>query len=188
MNFNNDIENCLSVLHSGGTILYPTDTIWGIGCDATNSDAVNKIIRIKNRPKNKSFIVLVSDEKELMQYVATLDLEVLIYLEKVKKPTTVIYPNAIGLADNILSDNGSVAIRICKDEFCKTLIKRFRKPIVSTSANISSETSPGNFFEISTDVKDKVDYVVVFKQNILTKSVQSSIIEWNNGELKVIRP
>jgi L-threonylcarbamoyladenylate synthase len=188
MNFNNDIENCLSVLHSGGTILYPTDTIWGIGCDATNSDAVNKIIRIKNRPKNKSFIVLVSDEKELMQYVATLDLEVLIYLEKVKKPTTVIYPNAIGLADNILSDNGSVAIRICKDEFCKTLIKRFRKPIVSTSANISSETSPGNFFEISTDVKDKVDYVVVFKQNILTKSVQSSIIEWENGELKVIRP
>lgn len=187
MSFNNDIEKCLTVLQNGGTILYPTDTIWGIGCDATNSDAVKKIIQIKHRPQNKSFIVLVSDEKELMQYTASLDLEILIYLEKIKKPTTVIYPHAIGLAENLLANNGSVAIRICKDEFCKTLIKRFRKPIVSTSANISNTPSPGNFIEISNEIKDNVDYVVVYKQNQLNITVQSAIIEWNNGEIIKLR-
>ena len=187
MNFDNDIEACLSILHSGGVILYPTDTIWGLGCDATNEQAVEKIIQLKKRAAHKSFVVLVSDEKELMQYVATLDLEIFNYLDKQQKPTTVIYPHAIGLAENVLANDGSVAIRICKDEFCKTLIKRFRKPIVSTSANISNEPSPKNFSTIPSIIKKTVDYVVMHRQNEQTETQPSSIIKWINGEAEVIR-
>ncbi len=187
MNFDNDIEACLSILHSGGVILYPTDTIWGLGCDATNEQAVEKIIQLKKRTTHKSFVVLVSDEKELMQYVATLDLEIFNYLDKQQKPTTVIYPHAIGLAENVLANDGSVAIRICKDEFCKTLIKRFRKPIVSTSANISNEPSPKNFSTIPLSIKKAVDYVVIHRQNEQTETQPSSIIKWINGEVEVIR-
>lgn len=187
MNFDNDIEACLSILHSGGVILYPTDTIWGLGCDATNEQAVEKIIQLKKRTTHKSFVVLVSDEKELMQYVATLDLEIFNYLDKQQKPTTVIYSHAIGLAENVLANDGSVAIRICKDEFCKTLIKRFRKPIVSTSANISNEPSPKNFSTIPSIIKKTVDYVVMHRQNEQTETQPSSIIKWINGEAEVIR-
>lgn len=187
MNFDNDIEACLSILHSGGVILYPTDTIWGLGCDATNEQSVEKIIQLKKRAAHKSFVVLVSDEKELMQYVATLDLEIFNYLDKQQKPTTVIYPHAIGLAENVLANDGSVAIRICKDEFCKTLIKRFRKPIVSTSANISNEPSPKNFSTIPSIIKKTVDYVVMHRQNEQTETQPSSIIKWINGEAEVIR-
>ncbi|MBX2932562.1 MAG: threonylcarbamoyl-AMP synthase [Chitinophagaceae bacterium] len=185
--FNTDIEACLHVLHNEGTILYPTDTIWGIGCDATSNIAVEKIIQLKQRPAHKSFVVLVSNEKELMQYVATLDLEIFNYLDKQTKPTTVIYPHAIGLADNVLAADGSVAIRICKDEFCKTLIKRFRKPIVSTSANISNELSPINFYSIHQSIKDGVDYVVQHRQNDNTQATPSSIIQWVNGQVNIIR-
>ncbi|HMZ47040.1 MAG TPA: L-threonylcarbamoyladenylate synthase [Chitinophagaceae bacterium] len=187
MNFNSDIEACLHILHNGGIILYPTDTIWGIGCDATNEDAVEKIIQLKQRVANKNFIVLVSDEKELMQYVAALDLEIFNYLETQKKPTTVIYHQAIGLANSVIAEDGSVAIRICKDEFCKTLIKRFRKPIVSTSANISNQPSPKLFLDISNEIKNGVDYVVAHKQNDQTPSTPSSIIEWKNGEIINVR-
>ncbi len=185
--FETDIENCLRVLQSGGIILYPTDTIWGIGCDATNAAAVEKIIELKNRPANKSFVVLVADERELMQYVASLDLEIFNYLDRTTKPTTIIYESAIGLADNVIADNGSVAIRICKDEFCKHLIKRFRKPIVSTSANTSGMPSPPAFSEIETIIKGGVDYVVQHKQDVATAATPSSIIKWNNGKAEVIR-
>ncbi len=185
--FETDIENCLRVIQGGGTILYPTDTIWGIGCDATNAAAVEKIIELKNRPANKSFVVLVADERELMQYVASLDLEIFNYLDQTTKPTTVIYESAIGLADNVIADNGSVAIRICKDEFCKHLIKRFRKPIVSTSANTSGMPSPPAFAEIETIIKSGVDYVVQHKQDVVTAAAPSSIIKWNNGKAVVIR-
>ena len=185
--FETDIENCLRVLQNGGTILYPTDTIWGIGCDATNAAAVEKIIELKNRPANKSFVVLVADERELMKYVASLDLEIFNYLDKTVQPTTVIYESAIGLADNVIADNGSVAIRICKDEFCKHLIKRFRKPIVSTSANTSGMPAPSVFAEIETVIKNVVDYVVNHKQDVATAATPSSIIKWNNGQAEVIR-
>jgi L-threonylcarbamoyladenylate synthase len=185
--FSNDIEQCLKVLHEGGIILYPTDTIWGIGCDATNEQAVEKIIALKQRPATKSFVVLVASEREVLQYTASPDLAVFDYLDKTTKPTTVIYEHALGLAENVLADDGSVAMRICSDEFCRHLIKRFRKPIVSTSANISGEPSPQNFAAINKLVVDGVDYVVKYKQDDLSKAKASSIIQWKNGEVVVIR-
>ena len=186
--FETDIENSLRVLQNGGIILYPTDTIWGIGCDATNAAAVERIIELKNRPAQKSFVVLVADEKELMKYVATLDLEIFNYLDSTTKPTTVIYEDAIGLADNVLANDGSVAIRICKDEFCKHLIKRFRKPIVSTSANISGMPSPASFAAIEPAVIKGVDYVAKFQQDVTTQALSSSIIKWKDGKIEIIRP
>lgn len=185
--FSNDIENCLSVLQNGGNILYPTDTVWGLGCDATNETAVEKIIDIKQRPQHKSFVVLVADEKMLMQYVAALDLEIFNYLEEQTKPTTVIYQNAIHLAQNVLANDGSVAIRICRDEFCKNLIKRFKKPIVSTSANISNQPTPQFFQEISQEIKKNVDYMVQYQQQNTQPKTPSSIIKWQNGNIMVIR-
>ena len=187
IDFTNDVENCLEILCQGGTILYPTDTIWGLGCDATLPESVEKIIDLKQRPANKSFVVLVADERMLMQYVATLDLEVFNFLEKQSKPTTVIYEHGLNLAENVLASNGSVAIRICKDEFCKTLIKRFRKPIVSTSANISNNPSPQFYSEVDDLIKNGVDYVVKYRQNDNEPKQASSIIKWNNGKIEVLR-
>jgi L-threonylcarbamoyladenylate synthase len=187
MHFENDIEHCLEVLKRGGTILYPTDTIWGIGCDAANALALEKIITLKQRPQQKSFVVLVADEREILKYVAAPDLAVFDYLEQTKKPTTVIYENALGLAENVLAEDGSVAIRICKDEFCRHLIKRFRKPIVSTSANFSGEPSPASFKEINNAILHRVDYVVKYRQDEISKAVPSSIIRWENGRVVVIR-
>ena len=186
--FESDIESCLRVLREGGIILYPTDTIWGIGCDATNAAAVEKIMQLKNRPAEKSFVVLVASENEILQYVAAVDLLVFDYLAAANKPTTVIYENAIGLAENVLANNGSVAIRICKDEFCKHLIKRFRKPIVSTSANLSGMRSPVNYIDIDDAIKNGVDYVVKHRQDDDSKAVPSSIIKWENAQITVIRP
>ena len=185
--FSNDIEQCLKILHGGGIILYPTDTIWGIGCDATNAVAVEKIIALKQRPVVKSFVVLVASEREVLQHVAAPDLAVFDYLEKTTKPTTVIYEHALGLADNVLAEDGSVAIRICNNDFCRHLIKRFRKPIVSTSANISGEASPGNFSVINKLIIDGVDYVVNYKQDDKTKAIASSIIKWQNGAAIILR-
>jgi L-threonylcarbamoyladenylate synthase len=182
-----DIDNCLRVLHSGGIILYPTDTIWGIGCDATNMQAVEKIIALKQRPKSKSFVVLVADERDVLKYVAAPDLAVFDYLQQAHKPTTVIYENALGLAENVLGDDGSVAIRICNDEFCHHLIKRFRKPVVSTSANISGEPPPSIFAEVGNDIKKGVDYVVGYRQDDVERAQPSAIITWKNGALKILR-
>jgi L-threonylcarbamoyladenylate synthase len=186
--FEADIEQCLSVLRNGGTILYPTDTIWGIGCDATNEVAVEKIIDIKNRPAQKSFVILVADERELSEYIVSLDTAVFNYLDTIAKPTTVIYDHAIGLAENVVAANGSVAIRVCKDEFCKHLIKRFGKPVVSTSANLSGQISPSVFQEIDAKVINGVDYVVKYRQLENTPAHASAIVQWKNGEVMIIRP
>jgi L-threonylcarbamoyladenylate synthase len=188
MNFENDILKCLEVLKSGGIILYPTDTIWGIGCDATNESAVKKIYELKRRPGEKSMIVLVADEKEVLRHVTQPDLEVFDYLEKTRKPTTVIYPGAIGFADSLVNQDGSIAIRICKSEFCRHLIKRFRKPIVSTSANFSGQPPPKNFKEISEEIKSNVDYVVQYGQDDKTSAEPSSLIKWEKGKLIILRP
>lgn len=185
--FSNDIEQCLEVLQKGGIILYPTDTIWGIGCDATNEAAVAKIIELKQRPAEKSFVVLVASEREILQYTASPDLAVFDYLQTVAKPVTVIYQHAIGLAENVLANDGSVAIRICNEEFCRHLIKRFRKPIVSTSANVSGRTSPSNFAAIDKEITDGVDYVVKYRQDDSRIVQASSIIAWENGNLRVLR-
>ena len=187
-NFEKDINNSLEQLKQGGIILYPTDTIWGIGCDATNEKAVNKIIQLKQRPQQKSFVVLVASEKDILRYTASPDLSVFDYLQTVKKPATVIYENALGLAQNVCNEDGSVAIRICKDQFCRHLIKRFRKPIVSTSANISGEPSPGNFLQISGAIKQGVDYIVQYKQDDKSLHTASTLIRWKNGKPEIIRP
>lgn len=188
INFEKDIEQCLQVLRDGGLILYPTDTVWGIGCDATNEAAVQKVYALKQRPDEKAMIVLVADERDVLQHVAAPDPAVFDYLEKMTKPTTVIYNNAIGLADNLIGNDGSIAIRICQEVFCKHLIKRFRKPIVSTSANISGQPTAPLFTGISDAIKTGVDYVVQYRQDDTTIAMPSAIIKWNtDGTVVVIR-
>ena len=179
MDFENDIQNCLSTLKSGGVILYPTDTIWGIGCDATDAKAVEKIFQLKKRPDDKAMIVLVGEERDILKYVANADLRVFDYLLQNPKPVTVVYEGAIGLAENLLGKDGSVAIRICNDGFCKHLIKRFRKPIVSTSANISGQPPAMFFSEINDEIKKAVDYVVKYRQDDKTVISPSSVVKWN---------
>ncbi|MGQ0740286.1 MAG: L-threonylcarbamoyladenylate synthase [Bacteroidota bacterium] len=188
MNFENDIEQCLQALKEGGLILYPTDTVWGIGCDASNEKAVEKIYALKKRPDKKALIVLVADEREVMQHTAAPDLAVFDYLQQTNKPTTVIYEGAIGLADNLVAEDGSIALRICGDAFCKQLIKRFRKPIVSTSANISGEPVAGTFAEIADRIKKGVDYIVQYRQEDLQPASASAVIRWRNGTVEVLRP
>jgi L-threonylcarbamoyladenylate synthase len=187
VNFENDIAICLDVLHNGGLILYPTDTVWGIGCDATNAKAVEKVFELKKRPAQKALVVLVADEREILKYVAAPDLEVFDYLQLTKKPTTVIYEGAIGLAENLVAADGSIAIRISQEPFCKHLIKRFRKPVVSTSANISGQPVPALFSTIPVEIKNGVDYIVRYKQNDQTIHEPSSIIKWTNGSITIIR-
>ncbi|HEV7779719.1 MAG TPA: L-threonylcarbamoyladenylate synthase [Chitinophagaceae bacterium] len=188
VDFEKDIEQCLTVLKNGGLILYPTDTVWGIGCDATNEAAVEKIYQLKKRPGEKAMIVLVADERDVLQYVAAPDLQVFDYLAKTEKPTTVIYNGAIGLADNLIAPDGSIAIRICKDEFCRHLLKRFRKPVVSTSANISGEPVAPVFSMITDEIRNGVDHIVQYRQNDTRIAGASAVIKWSNeGEVIIIR-
>ena len=187
VDFQHDIDSCLSTLKNGGVILYPTDTVWGLGCDATNEEAVRKIYSIKQRADEKALIILVADEREVLQYVAAADLSLFDYLGQINNPTTVIYEGAIGLADNLVGRDGSIAIRICRDEFCRHLIRRFRKPIVSTSANISGEIAAGTFKAVQDEIKAQADYVVMYRQDDNTIALPSSIIRWNNGDVEFIR-
>ncbi|HLY70570.1 MAG TPA: L-threonylcarbamoyladenylate synthase [Puia sp.] len=186
--FQNDLKKCIETLIQGGLILYPTDTVWGIGCDATNSSAVKKIFDLKKRADSKSLIVLVAEERDILKCVTQLDLHVFDYLRTVQKPTTVIYEGAIGLADNVMNANGTVAIRVVKEIFCKQLIKQFLRPIVSTSANVSNSTTPQNFAEISAQIKQGVDYIVQYRQEEKTKHQPSSVIQFNkDGTIKMLR-
>ena len=185
--FENDIKACIDTLSRGGIILYPTDTIWGIGCDATNESAVEKIYRVKNRPGEKAMVVLVADDRDILQYTASPDPAIFDYLETLTSPTTVIYENALGLADNLTGEDGSIAIRVCRDEFCRHLIKRFRKPLVSTSANISGSPSPSNFKAIDQSIVEGVDYVVRHRQDEQAKATPSTIVKWIKGEAVKLR-
>jgi L-threonylcarbamoyladenylate synthase len=185
--FEKDIIASLDVLKSGGIILYPTDTIWGIGCDATNGKAVQRIYEVKKRADHKSLIILVAYEREVLKYVASPDLAVFDFLETQTRPTTVIFENAIGLPDELVAEDGSIAIRIVRDEFCRHLIKRFRKPIVSTSANISGTESPKFFGDISQEIKSSVDHIVQWRQDDRTVSEPSQIIRWRKGEVEFLR-
>ncbi len=188
MEFLHDIEECLNVLQSGGLILYPTDTIWGIGCDATNKEAVEKIFKLKNRPDKKSMLILLADEKDILTYVTQPDLKIFDYIKDIKKPTTFIYEGGIGVAENLINEDGTIAIRIVKEDFCRNLIKRFKKPIVSTSANISGYPSPLVYRDIDEAVKSGVDYVVQYRQDDLTPATPSAIIKWNaDGNYTIIR-
>jgi len=189
MKYKNDIEQCLTVLENGGIILYPTDTVWGIGCDATNENAVAKIYALKNRIESKSMIILVAEESEILQYTSPLTNQIFDYLKGIQKPVTVIYPNAKNLAKNIINIDGTVGIRIAKDDFCKELIHAFGKPIVSTSANVSGYPSPGLFSDIDVQIKSGVDYVVHYRQDDDEPKSPSTIIKIkDDGNIEIIRP
>jgi L-threonylcarbamoyladenylate synthase len=189
MEFEKDIENCLAVLQAGGLILYPTDTVWGIGCDATNSAAVSKVYALKQRVAAKSLIVLMADERDVLKYTSQPDLRIFDFLQTVSKPTTVVYEGAIGFADNLVNEDGTVAIRLVEETFCRHLIKRFRKPLVSTSANISGEVSPAFFREVDTRIVEGVDYVVEYRREDETPREPSAIVRWNaDASVTVIRP
>lgn len=183
----NDIEKSLQVLRNGGIIVYPTDTIWGIGCDAINEKAVERIFQLKKRPPQRSMIVLVADEKDILKYTAAADLQAFDYLQHVENPTTMIFEHAIGLAENLLPEDGSIGIRLVKEEFCRHLLKRFKKPIVSTSANISGQPAPAFYDDISCDIISGVDYVVHYRRDDRTAASPSSVVRWKNGEIEIIR-
>ncbi|MBN2484671.1 MAG: threonylcarbamoyl-AMP synthase [Bacteroidales bacterium] len=185
---NNDILRALEVLRNGGLILYPTDTIWGIGCDATNTGAVAKIYDIKKRADSKSMLVLVDTENRLAQYIDKVPEIAWQLIEVADKPMTIIYPGAKNLAENLVADDGSVGIRLVKDEFCKKLIERFKKPIVSTSANISGDRPPAVFNDIPEEIKQGVDYIVEWRQDNLSHATPSSIIKIDaSGRFSIIR-
>ncbi|MCD6113250.1 MAG: threonylcarbamoyl-AMP synthase [Bacteroidales bacterium] len=183
-----EINNTLKVLNKNGIILYPTDTIWGIGCDATNYKAVEKINKIKKRTKDKNFIVLIDDIKKLRNYVENIPEILYDLIESIDTPLTIIYPYAKNLTKNVIAKDNSIGIRITKDVFCKKLIQLFGKPIVSTSANISGEENPIYFNKISKDIINSVDYVVDLFHDRIKEIKPSTIIKLKvNGEFSVIR-
>ena len=183
-----DIKNALKVLREGGVILYPTDTVWGLGCDATNTEAVRKIFAIKKRSDSKSLIVLVNSPAMLTRYVDNPPDVALQVAEWSEKPLTVVYDRGRSLAEGVASADGSVGVRICSDPFCDDLIDAFRKPIISTSANISGEDAPAVFDEISDEIISSADYVCHYRQNDRTKASASSVIRVSaNGVIKILR-
>ena len=183
-----DIKQCLAVLQNGGIILYPTDTVWGIGCDATNEKAVDKIFNVKKRNEEKSMIILLTDEKDILTYTDHPDALIFDYIKGIQKPTTVIYEGAKNLAKNLVNKDGTVGIRIVKDIFCISLIKQFGKPIVSTSSNISGYPSPAFFEDIDVQIKNGVDYIVQHRRDDLTPALPSSVIKLGaDGNVQVLR-
>lgn len=183
-----EIKSALKVLKEGGVILYPTDTIWGIGCDATNEEAVSKVYAIKERADTKSMLVLIHTETLLPSYVTAVPEIAWELIESAVDPLTIIYPGAKNLAKNLIGPGRTIGIRITKDDFCTQLISRFRKPIVSTSANLSGRTSPANFLKIDQLIREKVDYIVNWRQDDYTTAKPSSIIKLGiGGEIDIIR-
>ena len=183
-----EINQAVKVLRSGGIILYPTDTIWGIGCDATNPEAVDKIYKLKQREDTKSMLVLIDTAGRIPSYVSEMPELAWDLIELADKPLTIIYPNAKNLAKNLVAPDGSIGIRVVNHEFCGKLIGRFGRPIVSTSANISGEPYPKSFAQIDGDIKKKVDFVISEKFDFPVSDKPSGIISLGvNGDIKVIR-
>jgi L-threonylcarbamoyladenylate synthase len=185
---NDEIKRTIEVLKKGGIILYPTDTIWGIGCDATNEAAVKRIYELKKRSDEKSMLVLVDSADKLPIYMKQVPEIAYSLIETTDTPLTIIYPDAENLAQNLISPDGTIGIRVAQDEFCKKLISYFKKPLVSTSANISGAPHPGYFDEISDEIRKGVDYIVNWRQSERKKSTPSAIIKLEvNGVFKIIR-
>lgn len=183
-----DIESCLKALHEGQTILYPTDTIWGIGCDATNEEAVKKIVNIKGNRENKSFIILLYSDFQIESYVNRVPEVAYQLLEYAEKPLTLILSNAKNLAPSAIGADGSIGLRIVKHPFCERLLQRFRKPIVSTSANFGGELSPANFDEIDPKLIEKIDYVAQYGRQFQEKNKASTLIKLEeNSRVQIIR-
>jgi L-threonylcarbamoyladenylate synthase len=183
-----DLKKAVEILKGGGIILYPTDTIWGIGCDATKVEAVQRIYEIKKREDSKSMLVLMENPALLERYVEEVPEVAWDLVEISSTPLTVIYPGAKNLAANLVASDGSIGIRFTKEKFTSQLLQRFRKPLVSTSANISGEKSPAFFDEISDEIKSQVDYIVEYRQEDTTPAQPSSIIKLGpGGQIDIIR-
>ena len=183
-----DIKKACQVMREGGVILYPTDTVWGIGCDATNEDAVRRVYEIKQRQDSKAMLVLVDSSVKVDFYVRDVPEVAWDLIDLADKPLTIIYSGARNLAANLLAEDGSVGIRVTNEDFSKRLCQQFRKAIVSTSANISGQPSPKNFSEISEEVKSAVDYIVGYRQEEMSNPKPSSIIKLDKGGvIKIIR-
>ncbi|HHW81827.1 MAG TPA: threonylcarbamoyl-AMP synthase [Bacteroidales bacterium] len=185
---NEDIKKAIEVLREGGIILYPTDTIWGIGCDATNEEAVEKLYAIKHRDKSKSMLILLDNPGKLQAYIQDVPDIAWDLFDLADKPLTIIFENAKNLAPNLINSDGTIGIRITNEDFSRNLCMRFRKPIVSTSANIAGQDAPQNFNDIDPEIIDMVDYVVEYRQDEMYKQTPSSIIKLgSSGEIDIIR-
>ena len=188
MNFDQDIRQAVEVMRKGGVILYPTDTVWGIGCDATNAEAVARVYAIKQRDDHKAMICLVDSDVRLQRYVRQVPDVAWDMMELANKPLTVILDNAVNLASNLVADDGSIAMRITREPFSKELCYRFQKPLVSTSANISGEPAAQNYCDISEEILNAVDYVCRSRRQEHKPHTPSSIVKLTqNGEVTVIR-
>ena len=183
-----DIVQCLKTLSAGGLILYPTDTVWGIGCDATNADAIKKVYQLKQRDDSKAMIVLIDSADHLDHYVVDVPMIARELIDVAVKPLTIIYEGAYNLAPNVLGDQDSVGIRIPNDEFCHRLCERFGKPIVSTSANVSGHPTAKTFADIDTSIVQGVDYAVQYRRDDTSRHQPSNIILLSrDGTFKIIR-
>lgn len=183
-----DVKKALEVLHQGGVILYPTDTIWGLGCDATNAEAIDRLYSIKQRDPEKSMLILLDSETRVERYVEDMPDIAWDLMEVSNKPLTLVYQQARNLPENLMASDGSIGIRVTSDPFCLELLKRFKKPLVSTSANWSNQPFPATFKEIDPALVRSVDYVVKHRQDEKKKSSPSSVIKVGpGGEVKVIR-
>lgn len=188
VNFDAQVQISLKTLSRGGIILYPTDTVWGVGCDATNSRAIEKVYRIKERTESKSLIILLDTPDKLSNYVQMVPPIVYDLIESITKPLTIIYSNAKNLPRNVASADKTIAIRIVRESFCKTLIQAFGKPIVSTSANISNEPVPMMFSQVSKRIISAVDHVVDLYHDVINNTQPSTIIRLrDNGSYVIIR-
>tara|TARA_Y100001933_G_scaffold265250_1_gene338142 strand:+ start:12848 stop:13408 length:561 start_codon:yes stop_codon:yes gene_type:complete len=183
----NEINNCNKVLQEGGLILYPTDTVWGIGCDATNPEAVKKVYALKKREDTKTMICLVANQAMLERHVKEVPDVAYDIMDLATKPTTIVFDEPIGIADNLIAEDNTLAIRVASDKFCQYLINKFKKPIVSTSANISGNPTPKQFKDIDEEILKGVDYVVNLQNENKNTSPSSIIKLSNDGKVKVIR-
>ena len=183
-----EVAKALKIIQDGGIILYPTDTIWGIGCDATNTAAIGKIFALKQRDEAKSMIILLDTENKLESYVQEVPAIAYDLIEYAENPLTLLMPGAKNISPALIASDGSVGIRIAKHDFCQQLIQRLRKPLVSTSANVSGKPSPQTFDEVDQEIIDGVDYVVNLEQHHTEKKKPSTIMRLNpDGRFEFIR-
>lgn len=189
IDFRSDIQQAVECMRQGGVILYPTDTVWGIGCDATNAQAVARVYQIKRRNDHKALITLVDSVAMLERVVGEIPDAAEQLLDVADKPMTIIYDRAAGLTPGLVGDDGSAAIRITTERFSAELCRRLRRPVVSTSANVSGEPTPPCFSEISPEIIDAVDYVCQYRRDDTTPHTPSSVIKvGNDNAIKIIRP
>ena len=183
-----DLEKAIETIKNGGIILYPTDTIWGLGCDATNDAAVRKIFKIKNRADRKQILILLADVSEISKYVKEVPEIAFNFIDSARRPLSIIFQNACNLAPSLVGADNTIGIRVAKDDFCRELIRESGLPVVSTSANISGNPPPENFLHIDAGIKESVNYIVKWRQDDMSHSSPSDIIKFGkNGEIIKIR-